>query len=40
MDKEWIKNVQDDPWLDEALYILADMTHGEPESNLVHDQKP
>jgi carboxyl-terminal processing protease len=39
MDDEWIKNVQDDPWLEEALYILADMTHGEPESNLVHDQK-
>jgi hypothetical protein len=39
MDDEWIKNVQDDPWLEEALHILADMANGGLEPNLVHDQK-
>jgi len=39
MDDEWIKNVQDDPWLEEALHLLADMANGGAESNLVHDQK-
>jgi carboxyl-terminal processing protease len=39
MDDEWIKTVQDDPWLEEALHIIADMTQVGPESNLVHDQK-
>ncbi len=39
MESEWIKNVQDDPWLEEALHIIADMANGGSESNLVHDQK-
>ena len=39
MEAEWIKNVQDDPWLEEALHILADMASVNAESNLVHDQK-
>jgi hypothetical protein len=39
METEWIKNVQDDPWLEEALHILVDMASVNAESNLVHDQK-
>ncbi len=39
MEGEWIKNVQDDPWLEEALHIIADMANGGSEPNLVHDQK-
>lgn len=39
MEDEWIKNVQDDPWLQEALYIIADMANGGSEPNLVDDQK-
>uniref|UniRef100_UPI000B7D97F1 carboxy terminal-processing peptidase n=1 Tax=Candidatus Entotheonella palauensis TaxID=93172 RepID=UPI000B7D97F1 len=39
MEEEWVKNVQDDPWLEEALHILADMANNGSESNIVHDQK-
>ncbi len=39
MEDEWVKNIQDDPWLEEALRILADMAHGNGASNLVHDPK-
>ncbi len=39
MESEWIKNVQDDPWLEEALHVIADMANGSSESNLVDDQK-
>jgi carboxyl-terminal processing protease len=40
MEDEWIKNVQDDPWLEESLHILADMVNSASASNLVHDQNP
>lgn len=39
MEDEWVKNIQDDPWLEEALRILADMAHGSPASHLVHEPK-
>jgi carboxyl-terminal processing protease len=40
MEDEWIKTIQDDPWLEEALYIVADMANSGSAPNLVHDQKP
>ncbi len=39
MEDEWIKNVQDDPWLEEALHIIADMANNGSEPKLVHDPK-
>ncbi len=39
MDDEWVKDMQDDPWLEEALRILADMANGNAASNLVHEPK-
>lgn len=39
MEEEWVKTVQNDPWLEEALHILADMANSGSEPNLVHDQK-
>lgn len=39
MEDEWIKNVQDDPWLEEALHIVADMANSGAEPKLVHDPK-
>lgn len=39
MEDEWVKDIQDDPWLEEALRILADMANGNAAGNLVHEPK-
>ena len=38
-EEEWIKNIQDDPWLEEALHIMADMANGALEPDLAHDRR-
>ena len=38
-EEEWVKEIQDDPWLEEALHIIADMANGASAPDLAHDRR-
>ena len=38
-EAEWVKDIQDNPWLEEALHIIADMANGASKPDLAHDRR-